>query len=144
MHSSPVIPLQGHSAPASCRHLSGSTALTVCFLSPLLLGPFLPTYPGPGCLETTGLCLETRSNLWLREPSQAWKAWNTCKYPARPCQTLPDPACQTWLPGKSASSLLLCKLRNRLFGNAICFLLIINQLQLWPFFCLCQEHSQSI
>lgn len=48
------------------------------FFSPSLS---LFIYRHPSCLETAGLCLETRSSRWPRKPSLAWRPWNTCEYP---------------------------------------------------------------
>lgn len=53
----------------------GSSHFLSCFFPP----PPFQCLSGNGCLKTAGLCLETRSSLWPRRRSQAWRPWNTCE-----------------------------------------------------------------
>lgn len=66
--------------------LSPSRSLFSPSSYPLISPPSSPLlslfiYQHPSCLETAGLCLETRSSRWPRKPSLAWRPWNTCEYP---------------------------------------------------------------
>lgn len=69
-----------------CLANCASLPLLLSLLTPPPLFFFSPSlslfiYRHPSCLETAGLCLETRSSRWPRKPSLAWRPWNTCEYP---------------------------------------------------------------